>query len=244
MANRATKFSAMYGFVVLLGISFLGSSKAQGSGFDPLSRKYEVEADFRAFETGTVSVRVEAEIRNESDRPIDELLWVLFPNRFRTELPNLNDLNYRRIYADGFSPGGIEIEDLRVGSRPAKMEPASADGVPSGTLERLRLPESLAPKAIVTISIRYRLQIPKKYGSFGRYRGRLTMSGGWVPYVASFRDGRFHPEDLPPRADWNFSIQKKGDLIVNGRVFPASEDQARGELPGARETSIFLAKSF
>lgn len=169
---------------------------------------------------------------------------MLYPNRFAKPLPHLDDLNFRRIYPDGFSPGGIDVDEVTVDSAPSNLDLLSEKGLPEGTWARVLLPKELPAGRSTRLSIRYRLRVPEKFGSFGRYRGALTMSGGWYPYVASFREGRFQPQDLPPRSDFALSIRSNEDLVLNGRFFAASEGEIHREFPAAREISVSLGKGF
>jgi hypothetical protein len=234
--------------ITLLGaaLGLWGFTPLQGNAQedpDPLSRSYRIEADFRRFEKGSVPIALQVEIENRGIRPVEELLWILYPNRYRNELPGLNDLNYRRVYIDGFSAGGLDSEEVRVGENGSRFEPIAVEGIPPGTIFRLPLPAPLRSGERTVIFYRGNLRIPEKYGSFGHARGVLTLSGGWYPYIASFRGGRFRPEDLPPRADWRVAIQRDRDLILNGRFFPLSPgDLPTWESTGAREVSLLFGK--
>jgi hypothetical protein len=44
------------------------------------------------------------------------------------------------------------------------------------------------------------------------------MSGGWTPYLASYRDGTFHPTDQSPRADWNVTILADDTIVAGSQV--------------------------
>ncbi|MFH1263294.1 MAG: hypothetical protein V1495_07640 [Pseudomonadota bacterium] len=205
---------------------------AFAAGEESLGRSYRLDVDLRSFETGTISATVNAEITNHGTAPLSDLELVLYPNRFRAELPNLNDLNYRRVYTDGFSSGGIEIEESRVDSVPVEV-------AVSGTFGRISLPHPLQPGKSVRLSFRYRLTIPEKYGTFGRYGEKLTLSGGWYPYVASFREGAFQREDLPAPSDWTVSIRSDREVLLNGRPVPALTAGTPIEFRGARELSLW-----
>ena len=178
-------------------IFFSGASFGNATEF--LRRSYKIDANFRSYEKGSISAQMEATVRNESQKPLRELYWILYPNRFRTELPHLDDLNYRRIYPNGFSRGEMVIEEATASSAALRFEPVSSKGLPDLTLARTALPKELLPGESVTISIRYRIAVPEKYGSFGVPKNpnhvRRTLSN----YVVSLRR-RFHPEDLPARA--------------------------------------------
>jgi hypothetical protein len=60
-----------------------------------------------------------------------------------------------------------------------------------GCFRVVRLPKALAPKAAVRLSLRFKTMIPERLGPFGRHGGRVTLEGGFLPYIA-FRapDGR------------------------------------------------------
>jgi hypothetical protein len=218
------------GAILVPGIPLAGPT-------DPLERTVSVRADFRRLDERTFPVDVELGIRNGSRDPIDRIDLVLFSERYRGKLPHLNDLNTRRIYPFGYSYGGFSVQDLTDGSgRPLASER-------EGTLLRVKLAEPLAAGAGTRLRLSGKLTVPEKTGPFGYDRGTLTLAGGWFPYVASYREGRFRPEDLPPRADLTVDLVADGDLLLGGTLHrrAGAELRVRAVLRGVREASLEIA---
>ncbi|MCC7460634.1 MAG: hypothetical protein IT286_04960 [Proteobacteria bacterium] len=185
-----------------------------------LERSYIIRADFRNLEKRTHSIEIETTVTNRTQKPVQELLWVVYPNRFLKQLPNINDLNYRRIYPDGFSSGSIEIQSLKSGEQElvAQLKEVTLAPLPEKTLYSLTLEKELVPNETRKFIFKTILNVPEKFGSFGFYRDRLTMSGGWTPYLASYRDGSFYPTDQSPRADWKVSILADDTIVAGSQI--------------------------
>src|SRR6185295_2607880 len=95
---------------------------------------------------------------NASEGPLQELLFWLYPNRYRERPPSLGDVGFDWLYPDGFSPGSMAIHAVRVGTAadggvgaaatPGPVAPASfsIEGSAAGreTLLRVRLPAGVA----------------------------------------------------------------------------------------------------
>lgn len=185
-----------------------------------LERNYSVRGDFRNLEKRTFVIEMDATITNHTQTDIAELLWMLYPNRFLKELPNLNDLNYRRIYPNGFSEGYLKVKSLKIGDDEisSRMEPVSVPPIPENTLYSLKLDQPLAPGQTQIYHFVLELKVPKKFGSFGFYEDRLTMSGGWTPYLVSYRDGLFYPTDQSPVANWEVKILSQNPYVVGSEM--------------------------
>src|SRR6266446_3598043 len=89
-------------WMALFWIASTYPATSEPSG-DPLRRQYVLHADFSKLSTRKFPISMEIEVENRGKQAISELWMMIYPNRFKKTLPNLNDLNYRRIYPDGFS---------------------------------------------------------------------------------------------------------------------------------------------
>lgn len=187
---------------------------------EDLERSYSIRADLRNIEQRVFRIEMDATITNKTQNTLKELLWMLYPNRFMEQLPNLNDLNYRRIYPDGFSGGGIHIDSLtenNVNLAPQFLT-TSFKPLPENTLYTLKLEKPLTPKETRTFHFVLTLTVPEKFGSFGYYEDRLTMSGGWTPYLISYRNGTFFPTDQSPKAKWKVTVLSNAPYVVGSEV--------------------------
>lgn len=201
---------------IFVGIPF---SYAQ----DDLDRSYLIHADFNHIDQRTFPIEMVASITNKSKTPVSELQWIFYPNRFLNELPNLNDLNYRRIYPNGFSKGYLKIVSLKLNDEEIadQMQMISVEPLPDHTLYSLQLDQALEPGETKKFFFTLELKVPRKFGSFGYYRDRLTLSGGWTPFVASYRNGKFYPTDQSPKANWNVTIKTTHREIAGSQFIDA-----------------------
>lgn len=199
---------------------------AEAFASDGLDVEYNVKANFKNIHRRMFRVHMQATITNRSDVVLKEIQWVLYPNRFLKELPGLNDINYFRVYPTGPSYGGMSIVSVQEDGIDAssRFEAISVPPLPEQTLYSMELAVPLEPNQTRQISFTYDLNVPKKLGSFGYYRGRLTLSGGWTPYVVSFREGQFHPTDQSPQANWKVSITADTPWIAGETVQTAGEN--------------------
>lgn len=197
---------------------------------DDISRVYSIQADFRNIDKKKFPIQMDASITNHTKTSLSELMWMIYPNRFLKPLPNLNDLNYRRIYPNGFSPGSIQINSLTQDGEDLsqKFESISLPPIPEQTLFLLKLDKPMAPGESRTFHFSMILNVPRKFGSFGYYDKRLTMSGGWTPYLVSFRDGSFQPGDQSPKAKWEVKINSNATVVAGSDIIR----------PGASEKTI------
>lgn len=219
---------AKIGFLLVLTF-FLPAAISAASASEDLSRTYSIHADFRNIEKRTFAIQMDASITNHTQTNQTELEWILYPNRFLQELPNLNDLSYRRIYPNGFSKGELNILSLKEGDREISGDliETTAEPLPAKTLYTLKLTQPLTPGETRIFHFVMELTVPKKYGSFGYYRDRLTLSGGWTPYLVSYRDGKFEPTDQSPKSNWNVGILSDAQLVVGSEIFESSDSKEK-----------------
>jgi hypothetical protein len=188
---------------------------------DALQRKYTIEAELTSLKKREILLKVEVDLINRGRQTLADIPIVLYPNRFQSKLPQLHDLNYRRIYPDGVSKGGLDCDGVKG----------------EGTLGKWSLKQPLGPGERTSFQLTCRLNIPEKFGSFGVYRGVLTLSGGWYPYVPAYFDDEkgFRSDELPPQSD--FSVRLKTDLepVLAGRF------SKKVEIHGAREISLWAS---
>ncbi len=228
----------------LLGIFFITSILVSISAkADSLVRKYKIDADFQSYENRKISANIEVNLANRGAHSLREIWFILYPNRFKKPLPNLNDVNYRLIYPRGFSSGEIVLEKVLLEGRPIPLTPISHPNLPQETLFRLVLPNELNPGKEIKVSIQYKLLIPQKYGSFGIYRRLLSLAGGWYPYVVSYQEGvGFLPQALPERSDWELSLNLNTNVLIGGSYHSDSNHVFTYAAKGVREMSLMMGK--
>ena len=205
---------------LILGVGFFFFSTPSFSQ-EILENTYVIQADFRDIQKRTFAIEMDAMITNRTSEPLQHLMWMIYPNRFLKELPNLNDLNYRRIYPDGFSSGSIDIQSLTLDGKELlqTLDPVSNSPIPEKSLHKLPLLQPMKPGETKIFHFKMTLHVPEKFGSFGYYDGRLTLSGGWTPYVVAYRNGEFQPMDQSPQANWKVTLTTDSPMVIGSEVF-------------------------
>ena len=97
---------------------------------------------------------------------------VLAADRYRRAPANLHASVVRQLYLGGFSPGGFDDLDVRIGGQRCEAPQLRAGGEGEVRCRGTGLVEAKAT-----------LRVPERLGPFGRHRRTLTLAGGWYPYV-------------------------------------------------------------
>ncbi|MGD0948103.1 MAG: BamA/TamA family outer membrane protein [Candidatus Binatia bacterium] len=167
---------------------------------------------------GTVDVT----FTNTSPSTLHDAVFFLFPNRFSTPDPGINDFNRPFIYPEeDFDPGSMEVLEARDAGEPIAIQPWREPQLPDGTAVRLPI-APLPPGATRTLTLRFQTRVPYRFGSFGRFDQQLTMNGGWYPYLAALdADGAWRTDWPPPLADFDvhLTVPPALELVLNGRHF-------------------------
>ncbi len=223
---------------IALALWFLTGAALAGSA-DPLVRNYRVQADFSKISQGSYETTLEVELENGSAHTLQELLFVLYPGRFRDELPGLNDLNFHRVYPHGVSRGDLVVLDVRN----AKGEKLAFERTGDTELQ-VSFSKPLEPKQNARLILRSRVKVPEKYGSFGRYRGKTTLAGAWTPYLAALdEEGVFHPEYGPPQANWDIRGKTEQNLLIGTHLVrvQGKPKEFTQKFQGARQVSLWFS---
>jgi len=116
----------------------------------------------------------------------------------------------------------MELPDVAV-------EPVAFDLAPDGSYVRLALAEPLGPGETAEVEIPFVTTVPRRYGTFGRYRWMVALNGGWTPQVAARDgDGGWDLYAPTPVADWTVDLtyDPSWGAVVNGVVQGVTEEGA------------------
>src|SRR5262249_19218224 len=121
---------------------------------------------------------------NSSTLPLTKVPLVLYPNRFRTLDPAINDFNFDRYHSPRFDDGGIRRDaPPAAGGRPVSSEPPLSPSTPGGPWGGARPAPPVAPGAVARVRVRFTTKIPDRFGPFGRRDRTALVEGGVWPYV-------------------------------------------------------------
>lgn len=141
--------------------------------------------------TRTIAGTADLRLTNAGRAPLDEIVLVLYPNRFAAPEPGITDLRRPYVYPrEELVPGGMTIADVelrRDGAAPLRLVDRRLEAVGAwpGTLLRLRLPVALGRGESATVHARFRTLLPERYGPFGVTDGDVVALGGWYPLLAA-----------------------------------------------------------
>lgn len=232
---------------LLVILCFFGAElKTSFASSDTLERYYSIEADFRSLESRTYEMTLHVRLKNHGQKALEEVWLVLFPNRYRQELPYLTDVNYLRVYPDGFSQGEIAVQKIySKDNKDLEFQYVEHPNLPKETLAKVTLDYPLQPGNQQEFSIHYWLKVPEKFGSFGYYRGYLTLAGGWYPYIPVFDEIHgFQAQHLPPLASWDLSFKADQSSILMGKYRMGPIPLIQKHFSRERELILSIGKEF
>jgi len=189
---------------------------------------------------GTLSVA----FTNHSDRTLYEAVFFLFPNRFSAPDAPINDFYRQYLYPEKtFDPGSMELLEVRDGAALTAAAPLPTAGVPDGTVVRAPI-AALAPGATRRLTLRFRTEVPRRFGTFGEFDGQLTLVGGWYPYLAGLDAGGQWMIDAPPElADFDVTLSSPAglEMVLNGRYVAPGATPTRALVPSVHYLSLIAA---
>jgi hypothetical protein len=220
---------------------------AQGAAAAPaLDVRYQLEVRFDPTDH-TIAGDVRVTIVNHSGVDLFEIPFVLYPNRYRERDPELDDDSLERIYPRAFNPGSIAITSIEAGDDNAVdltiEDPADN---PPHTIARARLTRAVPPDGSVDLHMSFVTFIPEKFGVFGYFNGVTVLKGGWHPYVAPWRDGRWVLDGAPDPASITAEVLAPHAVTIIGADMVDPDEDApirRWRLHAPRAASVPLALS-
>ena len=180
----------------------------------------QVDPDARAVH-GMTTITV----RNPTNRPLSAVRVYRYADHYATR-PELDDILWERVYPGLWRPASMELGSVTVRQPDGTTATVTAEPVAGTVVSVIPLPSPLLPGGSVELTIPFTTSIPIKYGTFGAYRGVMTASGGWHPLPVQIQaDGSWLDHVLPPRADWDVTLEVPRDVglvLGRGALPPAS----------------------
>jgi hypothetical protein len=217
--------------------------------------RYDIEATV-ADAAPQITGRLRAQFTNTGDRPLRDLVLVLFPNRFSSEANDadaVDDVTRPFVYPhERFVPGRIHLDRLTVvddQGRPLLDRAAEArhPGVPEGCLVQLLLKQPLPPGKTAQLELSFATTVPERFGPFGVFRETITALGGWHPYLAALdADGAWLVDGYPPTATFHVDLSAPPavELLLNGHHHRADDGPLSVTVGEAHYLSLVVAPRF
>jgi hypothetical protein len=168
-------------------------------------------------ETGLVRGSLLWSVTNPTATPLDHVELFAWPRDFRED-PELGDILEVRVLPGAFEPG-----DQRLLCAHTDVVPEEDAGIP---VVRIELPTALPPGETTEVACDFETVVPRRYGTFGRFRRWITLNGGLHPMpVTLASDGTWLHQAPPPRIehDVRLAVPEGWGAVVGGAL--------QGELP-------------
>lgn len=199
--------------LVLAALLTLFAGSAAAAPLDAWDIEASVDADAGAID-GTFAWTVYAQ------EPLHELQLFRYPAAYAQD-PDLDDLLRPRVYPTVFEPADQSLADLVFTWPDGRSESVVAEPI-AGPIPRWRiaLPAPLTGAGV--LAGRFTTAVPRKYGTFGRHRGVLTLNGGLRPLPVDRRDGVWLPDAAPPETAITLRLSGAPKAVVAG-VTPGAD---------------------
>jgi hypothetical protein len=206
--------------------------------------RYDIDA-YVHVERRVIAGTIVAEISNDEREAVRDLVFALYPNRFRGDGDEVDDITRPYVYPYGEASVGdlrvLSVEVLDGTPRPARQRELDRAGMPAGTLLEVALDPPLPPRARVRVRITFETTVPERFGPFGSTEYGLTAVGGWHPYLVARSDGRWAPELGPAVAEIRAAaeVDPAATVVLGEAVFPPGHS-ARVETVVAQARNLDL----
>ncbi len=170
---------------------------------------------------GTIAGRARVTVWNGTSGPLSSVRFFLYPEHYG-DRPVLDDILWERVYPGIWGPGEMSLGFVRYEREDGGTSPASWRRVDDiAPIAEVDLPGPLLPGESTVLLVPFLTQVPHKYGTFGRARGKLTASGGWHPVPVSLSaDGEWLADAPPPPVDYDVRVTtpRRRSVVVGEAV--------------------------
>ena len=173
---------------------------ACSGGQDKTLTKYTVEATLSADNTLTASVT--CDYVNNTDVPLDEIWFHLYPNAYRegAKFAPVASSRNAEAYPNGKSYPALDISSVRVNGNPVEITVAGEDS----NILSVALGSTLEPESSASIEIDYTLKLPNIRHRLG-YTDKSVNLANFYPIACVYRDGAFVADPYYSTGDPFFS---------------------------------------
>jgi len=188
-------------------------------------------------------------ITNDSGVPVDAIPLWLYPNRFADPELQVDDRTVNWLYPGLSREGSMRIASPSwngspLGEGAITLAPMPDGGTPAraeDVLATVHLPVRLRAGERGELSLEFEVRVPKRRGRFGRYRGVVSLGGGWFPRPLSDLSAR--DPGRPPRtigAEIHLALPANRGAVLADRVFPPTEQASTIEAVGLKGEDLPL----
>ena len=158
--------------------------------------KYELSCSLDA-ENHTLKARQKVVFTNNSQNPLNEIFFHIYPNRKFTEKEKKFILQFAgyfkiNIFPDGFQNGELNVDSIKVDKKAVSFSIEGKDK----TILRVNLDKALPPGKSVELDIDFNLFIPHSYGRFGWHspsgKNHIISLGRWYPILSVLDEEGWH----------------------------------------------------
>lgn len=200
--------------------------------------KYDMDVIFRP-DNNTYDVTQEVIYINNSKDKLSQIYFHLYPNTYK-ELETAPVLFKQDVLSKGYTPGYIEIEDLKVDGKQVDF---SIQGQ-GDTILKINLPQTLNPGDKVTIYFKYTGKLPKNIDRFG-YGDNVFNFGNWYPIACVYDETGWNLDPYynlgdpfySDIANYHVKITVPEDMVV-----AASGNIVKEKIKGDKKTYIIEGK--
>ena len=150
----------------------------------PTANKYIISASYNP-DTKTLDAEMSLEYINNDNTPLDSIVLLLHPNAFADlQSAPFQSEDINTAYPDGFSPGSIEVSDIKINQK-------LVDFSLSENKQQLHItPERpLGAHDKCTISLKFEVSVPHADGRFGWNNNTVNL-GNFYPIAAVTSGGK------------------------------------------------------
>ncbi len=139
-------------------------------------------------------------------------LWV-YADRLAVVPAALDEQSFRAVYPGERARGGVTLREVRVGGRAAearrRRDDHAAGRVRDTSGAVYDVPVEPGPARVLMLALRFRVNVPQRYGRLGRVDGLLSLAGPWYPLVVTDAAWDFR---VPQHVE--ITLEDGGDLVA------------------------------
>ncbi|MFU8779886.1 MAG: hypothetical protein ACNA71_02545, partial [Kiritimatiellia bacterium] len=143
-----------------------------------------------------------------------------YPNHYATVSPAISHKLYDRVFPESLSLGDMRLERVLINGQDTAFSTTRKPRLTDGVLLTAAIPDPhLTSQSHATVSISFVVNIPERFGTFGRYQSAICLNGGWYPYLPAKYNSEWLWHAPPPESSFRLqlSVNQEGHIFINGQ---------------------------